>query len=147
MSKSIGPAGVTLMASDTPKHAATFKLDTADTQHIALDPAKTYAVFARGAGPSNVTFAASKDSLDAAVNGYAAFAPVKTYTAMAAAGGLLGHVSGVTCVRVTHAKNGSGTDDANVVAVLGGRFQLRCEETATNSNDTGLGAYTPLTAT
>lgn len=144
MSKPIGMTGVARMVSDKGL-ALTFKANGSVTKTQALDPKKTYAVFASGAGPANLSIAASNDDLNSVGNGTAKFAAAKVYTALAAAGGYIGTVGpGASALKVTHAKNGAGTDDAPTVALLGGRYQVRIVEDGDAS--TGLGDYTAVTA-
>lgn len=146
MSHPIGTSGLARAALSMAVLSVSFKKTTAETKIIALDPSKNYGLFCSGAGPSDVLVYATKDSKDAVSNGTAVYTAVKTYTAMAAAGGYIGELKNCTAVKVTHTKSGSGTDDAAKVTALGGRFQVRAMEGATGA-DTGLGSYTALTAT
>lgn len=146
MSKPIGRKGLARISDDN-FGVLVFAAATAATKVQALDRSKSYAVIFVGAGPSDVTLAASKDSQDAISEGTAKYAATKTYAALPAAGGFAGVVSGVTAVKITHIKSGAGVDDAPTVVKLGGRFQARFIETADLDNTTGLGDYTALTAT
>jgi hypothetical protein len=146
MSKPIGRNGLARISDDN-FGVLTFAANTLATKVQGLDRTKSYAVFMIGAGPSDVTLAATKDSQDAVSDGIAKFAALKTYADLPAAGGFAGVVSGVTAVRVTHVKEGAGTDDAPTVVKLGGRFQVRFVETVDLDGTTGLGDYTALTAT
>lgn len=145
MSKPIGMNGLARIATDNVL-SAVFKATTAATKTIGLDPAKTYGLFASGAGPSDITVQTTSDSQDRIADGTAKYAALKTYAAMAAAGGFLGAINGATGVKVTHVKNGVAVDDAPTVAKLGGRFELRAVAGVPDA-DAGLGVYTPLTAT
>ena len=146
----IGMNGVARIRTTTAKvRSVAFALNAQATKVISLDPTKRYKLFASGAGPSDLVVSVSQD--DPNMGDQQKFAAPKTYAAMAAAGGYLGTVSGATAVKVQHTKNGSGTDDAATVALLGGRCQVRAVEigTAVDGEDatTGLGDYTALTAT
>lgn len=145
----MGMNGQAYVRSTTAKvRKVTFALATSATKTISLDPSKRYAVFAEGAGPSDVTLAVSGDDPAAIAAGKGKFSANKGYTALAAAGGYLGTVNGGTTLKVTHIKNGAGTDDAPTVAALGGRFQLRAVEIgfAIAEDDADLGGYTAVTA-
>jgi len=143
MSKPIGMTGLKRIANDK-QNSMVFKADAAATKTLALDPSKTYAVFAMGAGPATLTFAATSDSADAIANGTAKYVANRLFTALAAAGGYLGTLGvGATGIKVTHVKSGAGVDDAPTVALLGGRYEVRIVEAADNT--TGFGDYTAVT--
>lgn len=145
-SRAIGFGGVARISGDErPAPSVTFPLATSVTKNLGgLDPAKKYAIIAVGAGPANLNIQTTGDTPEAVANGTAKYAAAKVYTAIPAAGGVLGVVEGVTGVKVIHIKNGAGTDDAPTVAKLGGRYQVKAVESA--KVDGGLGAYTPVAA-
>lgn len=144
MSKPIGMTGLRRLTNDAKVKEATFPLDTSVSKVVALDPTKSYAILCSGAGPADLTIEMTADSHDAIANGTARYAPATVYSNIAAAGGFLGNAVGATGVRVTHVKDGVGVDDANTVALLGGRYQVRFVEGGVEA-DIGLDAYTPVT--
>lgn len=144
MTKPIGFNGLARIAEDN-FTTTQFAKDALATKVLALNPALTYSLYAKGAGPSTVTLQATSDTKEAIANGTAVYAGLKTYANLPAAGGFIGDVSGVTALRITHVKSGAAADDAAVVAALGGRFQVRAS--ARGAAATGLGQQTPLTST
>lgn len=128
-------ANVVFAATDT---AATVKV-------LTVNPASAHALFLAVAGNTNIKLEATSDSPHAIASGTANYAAAKTYTATAV-GGYLGQIKrGVTAVRITQSKEGTGTDDAAVVARLGGRSAVRATPVSDDfAGDTGIGAYTEL---
>lgn len=124
MSTPIGFSGLAYSAKPSGP-ALTFAADASAVKVTGLDPAKSYDIFFSVAGPSDVTIHTTSDSPAAIAAGIAVWGAAKAYTTVAADGygGMI--AAGATAVKVTHAKNGAGTDSAPVVAALGGRFQAR----------------------
>jgi len=127
MSTPIGRTGLARIGNDQ-VNAVTFTANTSVTKVTGLDPTKTHDIFFSVAGPSDVTLAFTSDDPQAVAGDYAVYGADKVYTTVSAAGYGGAVAPGVTAVKVTHAKNGAGTDVALTVATLGGRFQARFVE-------------------
>ena len=120
---------------------------TAVTSVIRLDPSTGYLVFLDVAGPTDVTMQATMDSVNSVSNGRANYTTAKGKTNNTA-GGLLAILKpGVTGLKVVQTKNGSGTDDATAVGLIGGRSVVRCVPTKSADGTTGVTDYTAITLT
>lgn len=137
------PTGEALIVNSDHKRLVFLAGETASTVKTLQLDGRAADVFLHVAGNTNIKVEATTDSHEAVVKGNAVFAAAKTFTATAVDGYLGSLKAGVTAIRITQSKQGTGTDDAGKLALIGGRASVVVAPVGTGG-DTGIGAYTAL---